>query len=90
MDQWKINELQSWLEKDPNHLFPTRKQKDNLVHKLSLSHIQVENWFTNYRKVCGCTVWYHYYKLSVCCNFFQEKLIESIYYSGIIVSSVVL
>jgi hypothetical protein len=43
--------LRQWLQDHSDHPYPSRKEKLALVKKTRLSKKQIQNWFTNARKV---------------------------------------
>ena len=49
-----VNTMKSWLLDNIDHPYPTRKDKEALKRKTGLSKKQIQNWFTNARKVSLC------------------------------------
>lgn len=50
LDQWKINELEQWFFDHLPRPYPCKDDKARLAEELSLTEMQVHNWFTNMRK----------------------------------------
>ncbi len=46
-----VNILKTWLNKHIDNPYPTHKEKDALSKESGLSKRQIQNWFTNARKV---------------------------------------
>ena len=46
-----VNILKVWLQKHIDNPYPTHKEKDQLSKESNLSKRQIQNWFTNARKV---------------------------------------